>query len=108
GRGGGSRAGTSSARSRESPRENLLEILVAAAGEADEHELLLEIGDAGQRVRGLQRGQDALGAGEAAERGEGLLVGGVEVLGAAAVAQERMLRARARVVEPGGNRLGVQ
>ena len=89
-------------------RQNLLEVLVAAAGEAEQHELLLELGDPRERVGGLERGNDSLGARQAAEGGERLLVGGGDVLGAAVVAQRGVLRARAGVVEPGRDRLGVQ
>src|SRR5581483_7651113 len=42
------------------PSEHLIEILVAAAGEADEDELLLELGRPRQGVGGLERRDDPL------------------------------------------------
>ena len=56
---------------------------------------------------GLERRDDPLGLGEPAERLERLLVGRGQVLGAARVAQERVLGPDARVVEPGGDRVRV-
>src|SRR4051794_7797870 len=58
-------------------------------------------------VRRLQRRDDPLGLREPLERGERLLVGAGEVDGAALVAEERVLRPDARVVEPGGDRVRV-
>ena len=63
--------------------------------------------DARERVRRLERRDDPLGPRQPAERGERLLVGRADVLGAAGVAQERVLGADARVVEPGGDRVRV-
>src|SRR4051794_1003689 len=82
--------------------EHLREVLVPAAGEADEvQRVRLRIGaeGPGDRVGGLQRRDDALELGDAAERGERLLVGDRDVGRAAAVAQVRVLGAGARVVQ---------
>ena len=83
------------------------EVLVAAAGEADEDQLRVELAGARERVRRLERRDDALGAREVAERGERLLVGRADVLRAAAVAEERVLRADAGIVEAGRDRVRV-
>src|SRR5262245_11335019 len=60
-----------------------------------------------ERVRALDRGQDALGRAALAERGERLVVAGGDVLDAADRLQERMLRPHARVVEPGRDGMGL-
>src|SRR4051794_33451241 len=72
-------------------RDDLGEVLVAAPGEADEVErravrVLVE-GEV-QRVRGLQRRDDALQARDLAEGAQGVGVGDGDVARAAAVAQE--------------------
>ena len=85
----------------------LVEILVAAAGEAQDDQLALDVVDAGERVGRLEGGDDPLGAGESRERSERLVVGARQVRRAPGVAQPGVLRADARVVEPGGDRVGV-
>ena len=57
---------------------------------------------------GLERGDDAFPLGEQVESGERLLVRGGNVLRAPAVPQESVLGADARVVEPGGDGMGVR
>src|SRR5207245_9192588 len=57
------------------------------------------------RVRRLERGQDAFEACERLERRERLVVGHVRVLGATERSEPGMLGADCRVVEPGGNRM---
>ena len=88
-------------------REHLGEILVAAAREADDDELGVEVERARERVRALERGDDPLGLGEPVERGERLLVGARHVRGAAGVAERGVLGADARVVEAGRDRVRV-
>ena len=87
---------------------NTGEILVPAAREADEDQLGVELGGPCQSVRRLERRDDPLRLGEAVERGERLRVGRRTVLGPAGVPQERVLRPDAGVVEPRGDRVGVQ
>src|SRR5215204_305274 len=86
-----------------SPAENLGEVLVAAAREADDHELGVDVVDTRERVCGLEGRDDPLGPRQAPEGGERLLVGRADVARAAGVPQERVLRPDARVVEPGGD-----
>ena len=74
--------------------EHLGQVLVAAAAEADEDQLRVELARARERVRRLERRDDPLGAREVAERGERLLVGRADVLGAAGVAQAARARGR--------------
>ena len=64
-------------------------------------ELATDLHGPGQRVRRLDGGDDALGAAEQLEGLHGLLVGGVAVLGTAAVPQVGVLGADARVVQTG-------
>src|SRR3954469_16703042 len=71
-------------------RKNLREVLVAAAGEADEVERVRpDVGreHPGDRVRGLERRDDALQLGHAAQRRERVVVGHRLVGGTSAVAQ---------------------
>src|SRR5438034_9065566 len=58
-------------------------------------------------MRRLERGEDALGTGEALERRERLLVRRDAVLGPAGVAEEGVLRADAWIVEPRRDRVRV-
>src|SRR4051812_16076076 len=94
------------------PRERLGEVLVPPAGQADEVELRrflrARAERPGDRVGGLQRGDDPLQLGDAAEGGERLLVGRRDVARAARVAQPRVLGAAARVVEAGGDRVRLE
>ena len=80
--------------------QHLGEVLVAAAAEPDEDQLGVEVACAGERVRRLERGEDALRPGEILERRERLFVRRGEVLRPAGVAQEGVLRADAGIVEP--------
>src|SRR5207302_11263317 len=91
-----------------SSADDLREVLVAAARQADEHEFLIHFARARECMSRLERRKDALGAGEVAEGGERLLVRGAHIFGAAGVAEERMLWADARVVEAGRDRVGVE
>src|SRR3954452_19973987 len=88
------------------PGKDLREVLVAAAREADQVEIALGLLEhPRERVRRLQRRDDALHGGELHERGDRLLVGHRLVAGAPGVAQERVLRTAARVVEARGDRM---
>src|SRR5919202_754253 len=62
----------------------------------------------GDGVGGLERGDDALELGEPPERRQRLCVGHGDVARAARVAQVRVLRPRARVVEAGGDRVRLE
>src|SRR5262249_3646076 len=103
--------GSASARTRAasfSRAEYLLKILVSAAREAEQDELLVELGDPRQRVGGLERREDPFRPRQPPARGERFLVRGGGGLGAAGVAQERVLRTGAGVVQAGGDRLGIE
>ncbi len=83
-----------------------------APGKIDEDDLVLthgrrQLDDLGQGVAGLQRRDDALGAGQDMEGGQGLVVGDGDVLGAAAVLEPGMLGPDAGVVEAGGDGVGL-
>src|SRR5256714_4328599 len=54
--------------------EHLREVPVAAAGQADEDELRVQLPRAGEGVRGLQRRHDAFRSRRPPERGQRLLV----------------------------------
>src|SRR3954467_12265110 len=86
-------------------RERFGEVLVAAAGEADEVERVLALvrvrEHPRQRVGGLERRDDALELRTAAERGQRVGVGDRLVARAPRVAQPRVLRPRAGIVEAG-------
>ena len=60
---------------------------------------------AGEGVRGLDRGDDSLGGAQQPESIHGLRVGDGRVVGTTDVGQVRVLRADARVVEPGADRM---
>src|SRR5215216_1496913 len=82
-------------------RKHFGQILVAAAGERDEIELGLRVREQpGQGVRRLERGHDALQPRHLLERGDRLGVGDGLVYDTTLVAQPRMLRPRAGIVEP--------
>src|SRR6185312_12173799 len=74
------------------------ELLVPAAGEADEEPVGVVLERPRERVRRLERGDDPLALGQKMERGQRLLVGCREVLGAAGVPEKRVLGADAGVV----------
>jgi hypothetical protein len=57
-------------------------------------------------MAGLQRGQDALGAGQVVEGGECLGIGDGHVLRPAGVLEPGMLRTDTGIVQPGGNGVG--
>ena len=85
-----------------------LQVLVAAAGEADEHDLVLaqlrrQLLDVGDGVRRLEGGDDALGAAQTLERRQRLVVRNRLVAGALAGLEVGVLRADAGVVEAGGD-----
>ena len=84
------------------------EVLVAAAREAHDDQVGVEVVDAGERVCRLERRDDPLGARQAVEGRERLVVGRRDVACAAGVAEERVLGPDARVVEPGRDRVGVR
>jgi len=86
-------------------------VLVAAAGEVDDDQLLPghfggALDDGGEGVGGFQGGNDALQAGEADEGVEGLGIGGEAVFDAALIAQPGVLRADGGVIEAGGDAVG--
>src|SRR3954468_17862982 len=90
-------------------REDLGQILVAAAGERHQVERRLRVlHEPGQRVGRLERGHDALQAGDLLERGDRLGVGDRVVDHATLVAQPRVLGPGARVVEAGRHRVGFE
>src|SRR6266849_551446 len=88
-------------------RQHLGEVLVAAAAEADEDQLRVELPGARERVRRFERGDDPLGACEVAERLERLRVGCPHILRPADVPKVRVLWADARIVEAGRDRVRV-
>ena len=75
--------------------------------EADEDQLGIEVARARERVCRLERGDDPLRSREVGEGGSASS-SVAAVLGAAGVAQERVLGTDARIVEPGGDRVGVR
>src|SRR3954447_24924049 len=90
-----------------SMREHFGQILVAAAGEADEDELFLALVYARECMSGLERRNDSFETAQLPERVQGVLVARPQVFGAAAVAQPRMLGADAGIVEAGRDRVRV-
>src|SRR5213078_2422344 len=92
------RSGTVPPTSRSSGH-GLGQVFVASARQADQDRLFVELERFGKRMGGLEGRDDAFGLGEPAEGGHGFVVGRVHVLRPPGVAQERMLRAHARVVE---------
>jgi len=87
--------------------EDFREVLVAAAGKTDEHELLLDVEGACERVRALECRDDPLRLCEPVEGDERLFIGAGQILRSAGVTERSVLRPHARVVEPGGDRMGV-
>src|SRR3954453_13277384 len=90
--------------------QSLSHVLVAPPGEAENVEALLArvLQQPGDRVRGLERRDDALEAGELLEGAQRLLVGDPDVGGAAAVAEVGVLGPDAGVIEAGGDRSGLE
>src|SRR5439155_1488669 len=89
---------------------NRVHVLVAAPAEAHEDapartELPRQHAGVMKRVRRLERGHDAFEARAELERGDRVLVCHGDVLDALGVAQERVLRTDAGIVEPGGYRM---
>ena len=87
-------------------------VFIAAAGEADDDGVIFrfaagEFHRAGDGVRTFEGGQDAFGAGESIEGGQGVFVEAVGVRDAARVFPIAVLGADARVVEAGGHRVDV-
>src|SRR5690349_1867881 len=84
------------------PLGHLRGVLVAAARQREQHRRALRHRLAGlarepaDRVRGFERGHDALGLGKELETGERLLVGGDLVAGPALLREHRVLRADTR------------
>ena len=75
---------------------DLCDVLVAAAGEVGDDDLVgahvgRSLNDLGDRVAGLERGDDPLELGQALERRQSLVVGGVGVLRAVDVAQPNIV-----------------
>jgi hypothetical protein len=62
------------------------QVFFAAAGKSDKHELFLELERMRERMRRLERREDAFGAGKPAKRGECLVVGCAHVFRAARIA----------------------
>src|SRR3954447_5374755 len=90
-------------------REHLVEVLVAAARQRDQiRSRPLVRQDPRERVRGLERRDDALEPGDALEGVDGVGVGDRDVGRAATVTQLRVLRADTRVVETGRDRMGLE
>src|SRR5436190_3934798 len=86
--------------------KDLREVLVTAARQADQVQVAVGLLEHPRdRVRGLERGDDPLDRGELVEGRDRLLVGDGLVAGAAAVAQEGVLGAAARVVQAGRDRV---
>src|SRR4029453_11011925 len=107
----GSRSGTRRphvSRHRPERTSHRLEVLVAPAGQVDEHERTLRERAPEQpsdRVGGFEGGQDAFGGRGRTEPLGRLVVGDRDVGGAAHVLQERVLGAHARVVQPRRDRM---
>src|SRR3954471_6478368 len=87
--------------------EHFGQVLVTPPGEADEDELFLALMDACKGMGGLEGRNDSFQAGQLAESGHGVLVGGADVGRPAAVAQPSVLRADTGIVEPRGDRVRV-
>ena len=88
-------------------------VLVAAARQADDDDAVADrardLVERGDRVRGLERAQDALGAREPLERGERLVVGARRgSVAAPGLLPVRVLGPDARIVEAGADRVRVR
>src|SRR5690606_15040493 len=86
-------------------------VFVAAAGEADEDSFAGVFSrparGGGDGVAGFERGDDAFGATELVEGGEGFFVGGAHVLLALNGVEDGVFGADVGVVEAGGDGVGV-
>ena len=91
------------------PRDRI-EVLVAAAGEIDHHQVILrllrrQIEHLGDGVRRFQRRNDAFELGEKLERVERLVVGGREKGDAADIVEPGVFGADAGIIETGRDRM---
>ena len=91
------------------PRDRI-EILVAAAGEIDHHEVILrllrrELEHLGDGVRRFQRRNDAFELGKELERVQRLVIGRRQEGDAADIVEPCMFGADARIIEAGGDRV---
>mmetsp|Transcript_20706 Transcript_20706/g.65502 ORF Transcript_20706/g.65502 Transcript_20706/m.65502 type:complete len:480 (+) Transcript_20706:426-1865(+) len=90
-----------------------VDVLVATPGAIEDHAGLAlgqggaELLEVGEGVGGLERGNDTLELGHELEGVQGLLVAHGVVLAAAHLLEEGVLRADARVVQTGGDRVGL-
>src|SRR5690606_33061250 len=87
-----------------------MHVLVSAPGQIDKNRLVRatlrgEADCVGDRVARFERRDDALRSAERLESLERLLIGDGDVASAAAVLQVGVLRANARIVETGGDRV---
>ena len=87
-----------------------MHVLVAAAGQIDEQDLVFfhaqrDFRGIGQRMARFKRGDDAFQAAQVVERLKRLVVGHRDVFGAAAVLEPGVLRADAGVIKTRGNRV---
>src|SRR5260370_9821769 len=87
-----------------------IDILVAAAREVDDHQVVLgflrrELRDPGERVRGLERRNDAFEPRKKLESVERLLVGSGKIFDAAGLVEPAMLGADAGVIDAGRDRM---
>src|SRR2546423_15009838 len=85
-----------------------IEVLVPWAGQVDQDKIVLselsrQWHRVGNRMRALQRWNDALQPGCLMERGQRLLIGDACVLGALLVVQEGVLGPNAGVIQAGGD-----
>src|SRR5258707_2841409 len=86
------------------------QVLVAASGQVEHHQMILrllrrEIHHSRQRMRRLERGNDALEARAELERRQGLLVGGRKIFHPLDVVEPGVFRANAGIIEAGGDRV---
>src|SRR5262245_35875554 len=88
---------------------HLVHVLVAPAGEGQDVEavaIFMDLGEEpGDRVRGLERGDDALETGQFAEGAESFRVGDRDVCGATGIPQVRVLRSDPGIVQAGRDRV---
>src|SRR2546421_629303 len=80
----------------------------AAPDQAPQDQLLVELERLRERSRGPERGDDPFCLGQEGERGQSLLVARAGVLGRPCVAEERVLRAEARIVQARRDRVGIE
>ena len=85
-----------------SPRPETLTIMTAPSASVGRHR-----GQRGDGVGALERAEDPLGAGQQLEAADRLVVGDREVARPPGLLEERVLGADARIVEAGGDRVGL-